>query len=201
MPERRAGPLSCLHPSLNCVLHPLEAPFYIGTVVGPQDNEDSAPRCPHSVPAWLPFPSPLPQPSNSWAFSLTGFLSFPLIKCESKGFWALFVFGWGRVDGRESGEHSTDDSGMEVGVTCLVFCDVFWNFLPCPPHSPSQEDALSKCLYPGVYEHLWGPGDPGIPWLIHSASPGTCCVAFSRSLSFSGPQVHPLQKCHGLFRC
>ncbi|XP_074175613.1 MAGUK p55 subfamily member 2 isoform X2 [Rhinolophus sinicus] len=72
------------------------------------------------------------------------------------------------------------------------------------PHSailqfPSQEEALSKLLYPVVWEHSRGPGDSRTPWLIHLASPGTCCVAFSWSLYFSGPWQVCMYVCSYLF--
>lgn len=61
---------------------------------GPEENTDPALHGPHLVPPQLPFLCPLPQQSYSQVF-LSGFLSFCLIKCESKCFWALSVFGWG----------------------------------------------------------------------------------------------------------
>ena len=66
---------------------------------------------------------------------------------------------------------------------------------PAILYSPPEKDTLppslsfslsfflfSKCLYPGICEHPRGPGDSETPWLIHSASPGTGCVALGRFL-------------------
>lgn len=106
-------------------------PTMASCIWGPQEKEGPAPMVHQPQPIALPL-SPPP------AIQFLSFLSFPLIKCKSKCFWALFVLGLSRYFGEKVRvrEYSTDDSRIEDGLTCV-----------CASTMASSSPVLPLCSY------------------------------------------------------